>query len=154
MREIKFRAWNGKEMKPVSSINFDDDGSALTITFETAPRGKYYKPFVHGEYGHLMQFTGEKDEDAKEIYEGDIVDQMGLITEVKFRYGCFFFCSKTDDGQIMNSGAGDFHHIIKQYKERKLKPFSRMKVIGNIYQNPELIKTKYCESKKIQIQKG
>lgn len=64
MRGIKFRAWDGKEIYfPESFLNnplevgyFDDSG---------CPKGRYAHP--------LMQNTGLKDRNGKEIYEGDII---------------------------------------------------------------------------------
>ena len=65
-------------------------------------------------YEDLMQFTGLKDKNGKEIYEGDIVrqDYDNALCEVKFISGCF--SPFKHDGQFV--------------------------VIGNIYENPELLK--------------
>ena len=69
----------------------------------------------------VMQFTGLHDKNGKEIYEGDIVGWSdGASFEVIFRGGTF--CYQVSECEF---------HI---FDEKKIE------VIGNIYENPELIK--------------
>jgi uncharacterized phage protein (TIGR01671 family) len=119
-RPIKFRAWDKekKQMLPVSSISFGDDGSALTVIFLTVPKEKYYRGLVDSENGILMQFTGLADRNSKEIYESDIVRYLdntgyGLVEKTAFiediRHLPDFTCSKWEE------------------------------VIGNMWEHPELL---------------
>ena len=116
MREIKFRAWfkgglNGeKEAKMTDEFDFSDFDGEYFI-----PEGCY---LVNME---IMQFTGLKDKNGKEIYEGDILDNEGARQkyEVIFHNGCF--C-------ISQGGIG--YHI---FNEKKVE------VIGNIYENKDLL---------------
>jgi len=73
----------------------------------------------------IGQYIGLKDKNDKEIYEGDIVEwkykDTPIVTEVIFRQGCF--------------SAGN-NIPIKEYIHQEFK------VIGNIYENPELLEKK------------
>jgi len=119
MREIKFRAWSDKNMHVVKTIHFSQtDGEIDGVGL--AYRGAYFPIGMV----NLMQFTGLKDKNGKEIYEGDIVRQREFIpndhtitAEIVFSEGCF----------ILNGW------------EQFICP-NQCEVIGNIYENPELLK--------------
>ena len=103
MREIKFRAWNikKKEMLPTSSIWKCD-----------------FTPYNDGDYT-IMQFTGKKDSNSKEIYEGDIMQfYSGLVAK--------------GENPIIRQ-------VVKWNNKRSRYDNIEGDVIGNIYENPELL---------------
>lgn len=120
MREIKFRAWNRLTKKmienPLCNSGWLNDMFKNQLGENT---GTDY-----------MQFTGLKDKNGKEIYEGDILstpNKVKTIEVVSFDYSAF---------------------VVKGYnhaKQRKYKTvispahLERREIIGNIYENPELL---------------
>ncbi len=107
MREIKFRAWDG-----TGSIMFSDVHKRIDFC-----------EILHiPDHFTVMQYTGLKDKNGKEIYEGDIQDYgNGRIVVVEFKDGCF--------GLRMPNG---------DFEKTWVRP-DQFKVIGNVYENPELI---------------
>lgn len=91
----------------------------------------------------IGQFTGLNDKNNIEIYENDIIKQLSVKLIVKFRYGCFFFCTEKDFGGVHSKFAVDFHETANQYQKQGMPfqgSFSQMALIGNIHDNPELLK--------------
>lgn len=112
MREIKFRGWYiGTYKNRMLEPNFN--GPVNKIFNDPDNEGKVI----------YMQYTGLKDKNGKEIYEGDILeDKWGYRFPVFFEDGCY----KTD--------SEDFEKV----NERQIN-YHNLKVNGNIYENPELL---------------
>jgi len=126
MREIKFRAWDTWESY---------SGQRLVKEMVHFELGDMDEDYIigAGTYLHknviVMQFTGLRDKNGKEIYEGDILafDMKGVHpAQVVWRNGGFWV-SVNDPG----------------YEDRRIVPCPEScEVIGNIYENPELLKEK------------
>ncbi len=147
MREIKFRAWDKvcREMFYNSELANGDmmviclDGEIQLSDDDT------YKPddFI------LMQYTGLKDKNGKEIYEGDILRvQTGWYKSAKNEVDKFDKGVKgetlwTVEHKIFNCEMGfmiygldrRFHKLMTQ----SMMWNTKAEVIGNIYENPELL---------------
>lgn len=108
-REIKFRCWD------------ENDKIMDNVEFLTFPQ-----PREEGKFRHLMQYTGLKDKNGKEIYEGDIIKFPQNPLPFVVQWNRYFLEMKTPNG-IYNSGLG-LHALIE--------------VVGNIYENPELLQAK------------
>jgi uncharacterized phage protein (TIGR01671 family) len=132
-REIKFRAWDIKGKEMIYGDSFCD----LLNIFgkEGGDDGSYIlRAWDSSIYRHvwLMQYTGLKDKNGKEIYEGDIVKtERGKIKVIEW-YDYMW-------------GAIDlYYHKNKEgdpYSCEELLPFIREseEIIGNIYENKELL---------------
>lgn len=126
MREIKFRAWDKSQNKmyQVRGINFDNEDLWLKIN-ETQIMGANLFEV------ELMQYTGLKDKNGTEIYEGDIVKYTSElengIFEVKYS-NCRFY-GLWIEANFMDITTDLFY----------LGCSNELEVIGNIYQNPELL---------------
>lgn len=134
MREIKFRAWDIEENKMLDIGNpfdaystVDDDGVHYgeLVTFGLTDS----KPNIY----ILMQYTGLKDKNGVEIYEGDIgkypYDE-GLNWFVEYTYGEYMLTSGERRIGDMNC-----------YDDPEYMNWEDFEVIGNIHENPELITT-------------
>ena len=110
MREIKFRAWDGKNM--------------LNIDHWTLSMINRHIPESHV----VMQYTGLKDKKGVEIYEGDIVNYKDDHMNPYYIYW--------DE----HHAAFRLHHKKWARLSNLIMDFSRYyKVIGNIHQSPELL---------------
>lgn len=122
MREIKYRGWNGRSM-------FNIDVMAISpCTWDCPDHNRKGVSLAYQPSIKVMQFTGWKDKNGKEVYEGDVLD--------------------------CNAGAAVVFYSEKflAWKLRFMTPFENEQplylwnedgfVIGNIYENPELLKIK------------
>ena len=146
MRENKFRGWNKKEkfMSEVFVFGYegytiDDDG----VHYINEKRNTVITSFsLKGDY-ILMQYTGLKDKNGEEIYEGDIVKSVSELVKMmsdektgKYRTEIYSIIYVENEARFAT----------KDPKRDKYEPFAlsqdRMteyyEVIGNIYENPEL----------------
>jgi uncharacterized phage protein (TIGR01671 family) len=127
MREIKFRAWDKRSGKFILPNKIDRDIIPTAIPTTATKRGfKLKSKFV------LQQYTGLKDNNGKEIYEGDIVScktnsfRDDEKMEVYYDQYDGAYGLRDPTGKI--GGHLLFFHI------------GFPEVIGNIYENPELFK--------------
>lgn len=123
MRKIKFRAWDkeNEKMMKVSSLHLENKEISV----------KENGTFHLFRMQDLMQYTGLKDKNGKEIYEGDVVlVKLGGIstwykTVIKFKEGVFI--ASLIDGK-------DYIYIFNRGFDN-----NDFEVIGNIYENKKLL---------------
>jgi len=127
MKEIKFRAWDKTRKQMYVGDELDSiyhNGIIMIVTDNN-------DWIVMPEDYELMQYTGLKDKNGKEIYEGDIVRikqynydsewrlcTLTIVSPITFTSDCQFFPTKLVNNRLWEPDT---------------------EVIGNIYENPELL---------------
>jgi uncharacterized phage protein (TIGR01671 family) len=129
MREIKFRAWDIIQQKMFYDVQdtYDENNA------------DHFGGLLNNKIYHVMQYTGLNDCNGKEIYDGDILigqicfpkDSEKRVIEtfcVRWsKYRCAFIFSDKIDGKQTIGKWCQFFELCDR------------KIIGNIYENPELM---------------
>jgi len=85
----------------------------------------------------ISQFTGQHDKNGTEIYEGDILaHDYGGYSLIVYREECMAFC------RIDAKDVGNINGYYNLHEEAWRSCLQRAKVIGNQYENPELLNYK------------
>jgi uncharacterized phage protein (TIGR01671 family) len=131
MREIKFRAWDKTQLRMVTLNAWHFDTGLIDASAPEELRG-----FRNDGRYEVMQFTGLKDKNGKEIYEGDIVKAL-------FHYGDDYG-NEVGESEERIGQVSWTHSKGRQFVGFDFFPANDLaesiEVIGNIYENPELLK--------------
>lgn len=122
MREIRFRAWEARVKKYIDWDNFMNN-----------PFGTWGMKAFNNERYHFQQYTGLKDDNGKEIYEGDIVDYLGDIDLVNSNVLRVIEYKEEEACFVARLPVGVEGEVAVYLNEHDFK------LIGNIYENPELL---------------
>ncbi len=136
MRDFKFRAWDEVKNQMYYSDNLPDmfffghDGKNkmyLSKAVWDEDDGTYYSDTISTD---VMQYTGLKDRDGKEIYEGDVVE----VEEYREKAGETGLHWKWYEYEV-------------SYRDQRWLPddLHEARTIGNIYENPELLEARVRE---------
>ena len=134
MRTLKFRAWDTANKRWATESDFKEVG--LFVNYYIDGSGKFELQADVNECGYgrfeIVEFAGLKDRNGKEIYEGDILycsEDPGSTHLIKWfeEMGRWNY-DRIEDGEDMHC-----HYDMKDF-------LLECKIIGNIYENPELLK--------------
>ncbi|MCR6855424.1 YopX family protein [Paenibacillus jamilae] len=133
MREIKFRAW---------VLQDEVDGEYIAAEYMEDDVESFHDPLYEHKQGNivLMQFIEQKDSDGNEIYEGDVVTWYNPMIETGERMtGVVVYDTKQATYKkcpinLYKANAGD-----GGYTGFEFRWYDNVKVLGNIYENPELL---------------
>lgn len=119
-REIKFRMWRDNKMQGIHTMQSKRTGTDVPVEPQN---------FAFSEEEILMQYTGLKDKNGKEIYEGDIIKFADEHLKVIFNS-----CNAPFDVEYIG---GDLEPLVPIGGEWIAE---QIEIIGNIYETPELLK--------------
>jgi uncharacterized phage protein (TIGR01671 family) len=124
-REIKSRAWNKREKKMYQADFFNEfivinQGKVGSVTGDIQDdSSSFYIDYSRSDDWEVMQYTGLKDKNGKEIYEGDILKyHNGRHSHpIEFPKDYMWLATRMESDEVA----------------------SAVEIIGNIYENPELL---------------
>lgn len=135
VREIKFRAWDKGNKKMIEYVD--------RLTFgpnRLSPKFSVGNDICEEKNIILMQYTGLKDKNGREIYEGDILGVPNPTMRYEVKFGCF---NNKEDFDNIQCGVGFYLEDSMGSSSIQSLQFNEnttLEVIGNIYENPELLK--------------
>lgn len=133
-REIKFRVWSEEDREYRTDCRLTE-----LFTSETGTPATVYSD--EGDRFDIEQYTGLKDKNGKEIYEGDIVAQELIDDPFAGGYPTYIVCwDEKFLGWALKDTTGDdgndtdLHFFIAERR--------KCEIVGNIHENPELLEVK------------
>lgn len=134
-REIKFRAFGQKaQTKIMFDVKKLDFVAKIIVVADLETNPCYLKM----DEAILMQYTGKDDKNGKEIYEGDVIkyhhgEDIGIV-----KFGKFISHDRYDCGETEMLG----YYVQDRYGRQDTLAEVVCEIIGNIYENPELLEQK------------
>ena len=147
MREIKFRTWD----YDTNTMVYPDSELETIFCFDKVGLSVYHSNGKELGSFEVNQYTGLKDKNGKEVYEGDIIQfvwsedscwgEAGTYKGyIKFEKGAFEVVYIDREDKITYADEDGFHEKNKSDYVGSLFSWSdEVEVIGNIYDNPELL---------------
>jgi uncharacterized phage protein (TIGR01671 family) len=136
-RTLKFRVWDNKNKRFLDPSDIAINGNGNLLITDSG----WYENFENQNLSDyvVQQYTGFKDIDRKEIFEGDIIElevptkdnnTKKLTATIDYGLGAFLVMAKSEDGDLFFPLLQEFHDKIYKYQ---------IKIIGNSFENPELL---------------
>ncbi|MFS9058983.1 YopX family protein [Streptococcus infantis] len=122
----KFRAWDkfDKVMRDVTLLDYNQDFVGYSYPV-------FMKSTMHME---LMQSTGLKDKNGKEIFEGDILANGPDVMCMKRHNTLGFYVEKKGGVEFIADGA-----VLEEFEEDAKEIADSLEIIGNVYENKEFL---------------
>ena len=130
----KFRAWD-KKLQTMLDVSLIDFKKGVLV-------GEHWKfgetNFMSFDEIELMQSTGLFDRNGQEIFEGDIVTDGDVISDIKYHQTLgFYMIGKYGFSVPFGQGVD-----VEYFEEFAVHVSKTFEVVGNIYENPELLEDK------------
>lgn len=124
MREIKFRVWDNTVKKYIDGRYVGISGLGLLHVAKCIIKNCFRPPHTRKNPWFIVeQYTGLKDKNGREIYEGDVlIDDTGEPIE--------YWVVKFSDGGFVGECAGVAEPLFE---------LTNLEIAGNIHENPELV---------------
>lgn len=146
--EYQLEKFSHQRVFDAMSINLGIEYSTIEIIAEY-PNGDWAVREIDDKDVDLIQSTGLKDKNGKLIYEGDIVNvyvssEKLYRYQVKFEIGSFMLVSNDEIFDFPNKWNDNVYPLSQLYFEYENEDYcvEQLEVIGNVYENPELLGVK------------
>lgn len=131
----KFRVWlpnpDVERMLRVKALVFEHDKTRCVC-------GYAYDFYLEDEDAIIMQSTGLRDKNGKEIFEGDIVTDGEFARIVQYHQTLGFYMFDEEGNERFFSDSA----TLEDFEEDAKIVSEILEIIGNVYENPELLEVK------------